>query len=81
MNDQRINETRHTLHVWCESTGREVDAAGRVSEECAAEILGRSRATLANWRVTGMGPEFYRGRPPLYSLRDLAAYIEATRSR
>ena len=44
----------------------------------AAEYLGRSTGTLANWRCMGRGPRFVgSGSGVRYRLSDLDAYIEA----
>lgn len=80
MSDERIAELVTLLAVWCEECGHAIDAAGRVAEPVAAEILARSPRTLANWRSSGEGPAFYRGSPVAYALRDLAAFIERQRT-
>lgn len=75
----RIAELARRLHVWCEETGHAVDAAGRVSEATAAQILGKSPGTLRNWRAGANRLPYYRGSPVKYALRDLAEFIECTK--
>lgn len=51
------------------------------SPEFAAEYLGIKIQTLANWRVEGRGPKFYRvGRLVRYRIEDLEAWIETSNS-
>jgi hypothetical protein len=37
-----------------------VDAFGRMTREAAAEVLGCSPGTLANWAVSGVGPKPFK---------------------
>jgi hypothetical protein len=46
----------------------------------AAAYLRRDPGTLANWRSLGEGPAFIRGRPVLYQMSDLAAWVAARRN-
>jgi helix-turn-helix protein len=39
------------------------DAFGRLTREAAAEALGCSPGTLANWAVAGIGPKAFKVRP------------------
>lgn len=77
--EQRIAALEIKLGVWAEETGHAFDAAGRVDDVAAAAILGLSKGTLANWRATDSPLPFYKGRPPTYSLHDLAVYIDSKR--
>mgnify|MGYP001203675018 CR=1 FL=1 len=53
------------------------DAVGFLTTSQAAEILGLSAKTLANWRVSGKGPEFHRlGGAVRYHPNDLNAWVE-----
>lgn len=49
-----------------------------VKPSTAAEMLGLSRGTLANWRVEGRGPRYIKsGKHVLYRVCDLEAWLEA----
>jgi excisionase family DNA binding protein len=49
-----------------------------LTREEAADVLGVSRQTLANWAVDGAGPRFVKiGTNARYRAQDLEAYIEA----
>jgi hypothetical protein len=80
---ERIEETAALLERACLERGQWVSHDGRVYDDVAAEILGRSVGTLANWRANGGArvPFFRAGRRGrvTYRLRDLAEYIESTR--
>lgn len=53
------------------------DAAGFLTTSQAAEFLGLSAKTLANWRVSGQGPEFrHFGSAVRYLQSDLIAWAE-----
>lgn len=54
-----------------------------VRPEEAAEFLGVSVQTLANWRCDGRGPDFYRAgtRKVLYHRDELRAWVKSTRAR
>lgn len=83
MNADDIDQTTAQLERACRERGQWVSHDGRVYDDVAAEILGRTVGTLANWRANGgAGVPFFRagrrGRVT-YRLRDLAAYIESTR--
>jgi hypothetical protein len=39
------------------------DAFGRLTREAAADVLGCSTGTLANWAVAGVGPKPFKVRP------------------
>jgi len=45
-------------------------------KELAAR-LRRKEQTLANWRVSGVGPKFIPGRPVLYPLVEVEAWERA----
>ncbi|MGH7112970.1 MAG: helix-turn-helix domain-containing protein [Stellaceae bacterium] len=50
----------------------------------AAYLLGQSKRTLADWRMTGGGPDFLRlgrQRSVRYRRRDLVAWMETRRRR
>lgn len=83
MTAERIDETTAQLERACRERGEWVSHDGRVFDDVAAEILGRTVGTLANWRSNGAAgvPFFRAGRRGrvTYRLRDLAAYIESTR--
>ena len=52
-------------------------AAGFLTTFQAAEFLGLKAKTLANWRVSGQGPEFHRmGSAVRYHPNDLNAWAE-----
>jgi len=49
-----------------------------VKSTVAAEMLGLSRGTLANWRAEGRGPRYIKlGRDVLYRVSDLEAWLDA----
>ncbi|KXI16687.1 transcriptional regulator, MerR family [Corynebacterium sp. CMW7794] len=49
-----------------------------VKPTAAAEMLGLSRGTLANWRAEGRGPRYIKsGRQILYRVKDLDAWLNA----
>ena len=53
------------------------DAAGFLTTSQAAQFLSFSAKTLANWRVSGEGPDFHRlGSAVRYLQRDLIAWAE-----
>ena len=75
-----MNDVERTFAVflgWCEEHGHTVTPDGRVPESVAAELLGVSAKTLANWRSLGAGPRAYRLSGITYRLRDLAEFLEA----
>lgn len=50
-----------------------------MSRTQAAEVLGVSPKTLANWASVGAGPTFTRvGGRAIYRVEDVSAYAEAT---
>jgi hypothetical protein len=69
------------LRAWCLTHGRAVSIVDTVSTEIAAELIGRSPKTLANWRCSdGGGPLTWRRRSrPEYALADLADFLLAAR--
>lgn len=75
MSAERIAALERRLAVYCENRGLAIDAAGRVTDRTAAELLGRAQQTLANWRSAGIGPEYFRERPPMYALSALARFL------
>lgn len=81
--DERVEVTRAALEACCRSAGHWISGDGRIGEETAAELLGYTPASMANARREGRTPKAYRlggaGHRITYSLRDLAAWIEATR--
>jgi hypothetical protein len=53
-----------------------------LAPERAAELLSVSQQTLANWRVRGCGPRFFKvGRAVRYDRQDLAEWLLANRRR
>ncbi|WP_077210043.1 helix-turn-helix transcriptional regulator [Corynebacterium phoceense] len=49
-----------------------------VKPTAAAEMLGLSRGTLANWRAEGRGPRYIKsGRQILYRVKYLDAWLNA----
>lgn len=49
-----------------------------VKPSTAAEMLGLSRGTLANWRAEGRGPHYIKlGKDVLYRVSDLEAWLDA----
>lgn len=49
-----------------------------VKPTAAAEMLGLSRGTLANWRAEGRGPRYIKsGRQILYRVKDPDAWLNA----
>ena len=48
--------------------------------EEAAAFVRFAPGTLRNWRASGKGPPFLRGRPVLYQLSDLVAWNESRRT-
>lgn len=53
---------------------------GFITEADAADYLCQSVRTLQKWRVTGVGPQFYKpGRSVRYRRRDLRDWAEARR--
>ena len=42
-----------------------------------AERLHKKTQTLANWRISGKGPGFIRGRPVLYPLAEVEVWERA----
>jgi len=55
-----------------------VAVGGLIDDAKAAEYLGVSRQSLANWRCFGRGPKYYRigSRMIRYSPADLQAFME-----
>lgn len=53
----------------------------RLNRKAAAQYLGYSPQTLANWAATGRGPKYMRdgsrGSSTFYRLEDLDAWIDA----
>jgi excisionase family DNA binding protein len=55
---------------------------GYATTDQAAEYLGLSRQTLANWRSLGKGPRYAkRGRIVRYAWRDLDAWLNSPDSK
>jgi hypothetical protein len=53
---------------------------GFINEAKAADFLCQSVRTIQKWRVTGVGPEFYKsGRSVRYRRRELMAWANARR--
>lgn len=49
-----------------------------VKPTTAAEMLGLSRGTLANWRTEGRGPRYIKsGKHILYRVSNLEAWLDA----
>lgn len=49
-----------------------------VKPTAAAEMLGLSRGTLANWRAEGRGPRYIKsGKQILYRVSDIEAWLDA----
>lgn len=49
-----------------------------VKPTAAAEMLGLSRGTLANWRTEGRGPRYIKsGKQVLYRVSDIEAWLDA----
>ena len=49
-----------------------------LSPEEAAEMLGLSPGTLANWRYSGTGPAYYKlGRKVFYSRKDIKKWLRS----
>jgi len=81
--EDRINATARMLAAACREAGHSITGDGRVGDGVAAELLGFTASTLANWRSEGKGPRHYRiggyGHRVTYRLTDLAAWIEQSR--
>lgn len=59
-------------------TTREDVARLTVKPTAAAEMLGLSRGTLANWRAEGRGPRYIKsGKQILYRVSDIEAWLDA----
>lgn len=64
------------LVVACEAAGVAVSFDGFVCEQAAAALLGWSKLTLRNRRLTDEPIPYRRiGRTPEYALRDLARFV------
>jgi len=51
---------------------------GYVGTSAAARYLALHVGTLANWRVRGVGPRYWKiGTKVIYKLTDLDAFVEA----
>ncbi|MCT1716385.1 helix-turn-helix transcriptional regulator [Dermabacter hominis] len=49
-----------------------------VKPSTAAEMLGLSRGTLANWRAEGRGPRYIKlGKDVLYRVSDIESWLDA----
>ena len=72
-------ETTAELRQACADTGRHIFPGNRVDEATAAFLLGRSPATLRNWRCMGSPLPFFRpgsGRGRIsYRLEDIAKLL------
>jgi hypothetical protein len=68
-------EGRHELEAiraLAGDLGIVVDAAGMVSANDAARLVGVAEKTLRNWRTNGMGPNYFRRAGRIrYRLEDL----------
>lgn len=67
-------EVEHLI-VACEELGITPDHLGRVTSLEAAQLIGNSPRTLADWRRDEIGPNYYRGRPAKYQLEAIAEFI------
>ena len=56
-----------------------LDRNTRLTNQEAAEYLGKNQQTLQNWRSSGTGPAYIKGRPIMYRVSDLEAWIEQNR--
>ena len=66
-----------TAVIAAHSAAREslgIDAFGRMTRQSAADALGYSPGTLANWATDGIGPRIYRSRGKVFYL---ASEVEA----
>lgn len=81
--DDRIAATARMLEAACRESGHSITGDGRVGDVAAADLLGFTTSTLANWRTAGQGPTHFRigghGHRVTYRLTDLAAWIESSR--
>lgn len=70
----RLRELEHA----CQSRGLPVTGDQRVSEQVAAELLGRAPGTLANWAYgDGTLPYTKVSGRRTYRLADIAAFLES----
>ena len=80
---ERLEACLAALRSWCREAKVAPTGDGRVGEETAAQLIGISPDTLANWRSEGKAPEHFRiggpGYRVSYELRTIAAWIQARR--
>lgn len=81
--EDRISATARMLEAACRESGHSITGDGRVGDVVAGDLLGFTASTLANWRVEGKGPRYFRigghGHRVTYRLTDLSAWIEESR--
>ena len=53
-----------------------LDPATRLTSSEAAEYLGKHPQTLQNWRSAGTGPAYIKGKPIMYRVSALEAYLD-----
>lgn len=81
--DDRVAGTARMLEAACKEAGHSITGDQRIGDNAAAELLGFTVSTMANWRTSGQGPKHFRigghGHRVSYRLQDLATWIEASR--
>jgi hypothetical protein len=73
--DKLITAELENLLAACNGLGITPDHLGRVTSGEAALLLGCAPKTLADWRQTESGPDYYRGRPAKYLLEAIAEFL------
>jgi hypothetical protein len=64
------------LEAYCRARGLRIAPSGVVDAHVAAELVGRSPQTLANWRALGRGPLYRRrGGRVEYDMHHLAEHL------
>jgi hypothetical protein len=81
--ETRIDACARMFEAACRESRYPVTGDGRISEECAASLIGLDAKTLANKRAEGGGPKWFRiggaGHRVSYRLADLAEWVEGRR--